>query len=292
MKHPLFQYICCPNCTSDLLKRKKTYVCSSCNSSFRTHSDIPILVNLEELPKHLEDQISYFEEEKFTSPEYSLSPWQERYVNNFLTYAKPKKGGLIVDNATGSGYMAIELARRGYRVIATDLTLSMLVKLQKIIQNQKLEKNILLICCTSEQLPIRKNVAYGLISNAILEHLPKEKQAIQEIKRVVRKAGVVLVAVPLSLLYVNPLLWFVNIIHDKRIGHLRRYTRMSLVHKFSGFKELHTYYTGHMVKVFFLLLFFLTKKSEFEQIGERLDKKFEKFPVGANNVVTIVRKKA
>lgn len=248
-------------------------------------------MNLKSLPKQLRGQIEYFEKEDEKRTDYRLEPWQERYVGNFLSYGKPKADGMIVDDAAGSGYMTIELARRGFRVIATDLTLKELVKLKNNVKHLGLEKNVLLVCCDSQRLPLESGIADGLVANAILEHLPREKQAIGEIGRVVKKGAPVMVAMPLAYRYLWPFLWPVNLWHDWRIGHLRRYTRERILDAFGQFYEIRTYYTGHFLKVFCLLMYLVTKWSWWNWLGERLDRAFQTVPYGANNIVSILKKK-
>jgi len=100
-----------------------------------------------------------------------------------------------------------------------------------------------------------------------------------------------MVAMPIDLLYIWPFLWPVNIWHDKRIGHLRRYTRNKILKRFVGFKECVTYYTGSLGKIICLAMKIITKDVRWDARGEQLDKLFASFPYGASNVVTIIQKK-
>lgn len=265
--------------------------CKSCRIDYEIHSGIPVLIDFTNIPEHLHKQIRYFEQEDAARADWTLEPWQERYVTNFLRYGKPKAGGIIVDNATGSGYMTIELARRGFRVLATDLTFRELVKLKQILKNLGLKKNVLLVCCDSQVLPIATSIADGLVANAILEHLPDERQAVEEITRVVKKKSPVMIAMPLVFGYILPFLWLINWWHDRRIGHLRRYSRTSILHTFRSFDEIAVYYTGHIMKVACLLMYVITKSPWWNKLGERLDERFQTMPYGASNIVAILRKK-
>ncbi len=290
MNKSLYDYICCPSCKSELKKSVLTVVCRLCKRSYEIRSGIPILVDFSKIPEHLQRQIQYFEHEDEARGDWTLEPWQARYVRKFLDIGKPKRGGLIIDNATGSGYMTIELAKRGYRVIATDLTLKELVKLKRAINKLGLSRKVLLVCVNSEMLPIKSAVADGLVANAILEHLPNEKAAINEITRVIKKGAPVMVAMPLSYYLLLPFLWFPNVIHDRGIGHLRRYDRESIIRKFRRFREIKTYYTGHVIKVFCLFLSLFTKMKFWEILGEKWDIKFEHIPYGGSNIVSILKK--
>lgn len=290
MKHPLLKYLCCPVCKLALNSKPKTLYCKKCKREYSISNGIPILIDLTSLPLHLQQQVQYFEKEDQTRISYVLEPWQKRYVDTFLSHNKYKKNSLIIDNATGSGYMAIELAKRGFNIIAMDLTMAELVKLKVNIAKLNLQKNILLMCTSSEELPIKTNSADGMVANAILEHLPHEKKAIKEIGRVLKKNALLMLAMPIQLPYVWPFLWPINVIHDKRIGHLRRYTRETIVVRFKKFKELHTYYTGSIGKVVCIALKIITNDKRFDAWGERIDQYVSQIPYGASNVVSILQK--
>lgn len=251
MDSNIVDLIICPACTGDLKKKNnKTIVCIQCSSSYSIIKGIPILIDLAHLPEHLQGQIEYFEKEDVTSSnEYRLDPWQESYVNRFKNTLPKLKNKLVIDCGTGSGYMAIELAKKGSKVVACDLTLKSLIRLQIIAKKLKLDKYISFVCCTAEQLPFKSSVADYFISNAVLEHLPREKEAIAEINRVCKQSASLMVAVPLSYKYLHPLLIPLNYYHDRRIGHLRRYDEVILKKKFKNWKIIQTYYTGHFNKV-------------------------------------------
>ena len=287
----LTELLVCPECKTRLSMRTDSYSCKQCRKLYSVNHGIVMLINFKELPEHIQKQIDYFEVEDGTRKMYKLEPWQARYVDAFLRYGKLKKNGLIIDNATGSGYMAIELAKRGYFVIACDLTMKELVSLSREVKRLNFEHRILLVCANSESLPIKDACADGMVANAILEHLPNESLAIQSMTRILKKDSPLMLAVPLSYRLIFPLLLLVNMIHDRRIGHLRRYDRQDILNKFSGFRENTTYYTGHLVKVFCLFMFLCTKYQWWNELGELLDKKFSKFSYGASNIVSILRKK-
>lgn len=290
MKKSLLNFICCPICKYGLYKKKHGVWCRHCHKKFEVKNGIPILVDFSNISKHLFNQIKYFEQEDTSRSMYVSEPWQLRYIMNFIHIGKPIHG-IIVDNATGSGYVAIELARRGFTVIAIDLTIAELIKLQVNIKRLKLTRNIHLVCASSEELPIRSHIADGMVANAILEHLPREKIAIDEMGRVLKRNAPLMLAVPIKFKYVIPFLWPVNWWHDRMIGHLRRYDRENIIRKFKQFTEIVTYHTGHLPKVFCLAIYILTKDYRWSELGEKLDSQFEKWEYGASNVVSILKKK-
>jgi ubiquinone/menaquinone biosynthesis C-methylase UbiE len=273
--------------TKNKLKFENKNLLKSKNNEYKLNKEIPVLIDEKKINEHLRNQIKYFEDEmldKFNN--YEIAEWQKNYVNLFLDNFSDVKNKLILDCGSGSGYLTIELAKRGAFVISCDLTLMNLVKLKETAKQLGLEKNIAFICCSAEDLPFKDNIFDYFISNAVIEHLPREVEAIQEIDRVTKKDGGVMVTVPLSYKYLNPILLPVNYIHDQRIGHLRRYNQEVLVSKFNKFKLKNTYYTGHTAKVVKVLANMLVKKELFSATNiEKEDSKNSNKKWFASNII-------
>jgi len=265
------------------------FFCKKCKKKYETCEGIPILIDLKSLPEHLKEQINYFERETNERIEYSLAPWQKAYLNKFISNTGKPKGKLILDCGTGSGYMAIELAKLGAKVIACDLTLRSLISLKKTSQELGLN-NVYLVCCTAESLPFKSNAFDCFISNAVLEHLPREREAIYEINRVTKNKANLMMTVPLNYRYLNPLLIPINWLHDKRIGHLRRYDEKKLAEKFKNWTLTLTYYTGHTTKAIKLLVNIIAKTFDEAKIEEE-DELKQKRKQWANNIICFFKKK-
>lgn len=280
MQKNLLDYILCPSCKHSLRLQKDYLICTHCKKTYKIDKGVSILTDFKKTPDYITHQISYFEEEGKTRPSYALDEWQKSYLERFYDNIKTHKGAVILDIACGSGYMAVELAKTGAIVIACDITISQLHKLAKIIKYYKLEKNLFLVCCSAENLPFKNKIADIVIENSILEHLPKEKEAIREIDRVAKKKAALMISAPLDYKYIWPFLIPINLWHDKKIGHLRRYTKRALVKKIPSFSLERIYYTGHLVKFLFFLISQLLKTKKFDSIAEKIDKKFERFPYG------------
>lgn len=281
----------CSVCKSKLVHSKKYLTCTKCRKRFDVVDGIPILVDLENLPEHLNQQIHYFADIESLSVEYTIDPWQQSYVSRFNTvFDTIKPNSIIVDSGTGSGYMAIELAKRGFTVIALDLTIKSLIRLKKVAKQLKLDKYIYPVCCTAEELPLKNKSADYVLCNALLEHLPKEKEAIQEISRIAKKSSGLMITVPLSYKYLHPLFLPVNYIHDFRIGHLRRYDSDIIKKKFSraGFNIKKVFYTGHFAKVFLTLFSMLFGITSLRRFCEFIDEGTVNEKVGASNITAFL----
>lgn len=281
------KYLCCPKCKADLLMSESQLICINCKGRFDIKQGIPVLIDLNNLPDHLSNQINYFEKELMNDKEgheYLLKEWQNNYIERFNMSFPDISNKLVIDCGTGTGYMAVELAKKGAHLIACDLTLKSLVRLKNIIDKLGLSDRFTFACCSADNLPFKEGIADYFISNAVLEHIPNESLAIHEINRVCKLTAGMMITVPLSFKYLNPLLIPVNYIHDKRIGHLRRYDDDILRSKFNNWSLLRSYFTGHFSKV--LKVLFNGVIQVFNEVTiEKIDKINEHNKLGASNVI-------
>ncbi|MDD4902597.1 MAG: methyltransferase domain-containing protein [Patescibacteria group bacterium] len=285
-------HLCCPECKSDLISGDNVLVCKICKTNFEIREKIPVLKCRDLLSGHYIDQINYFEHEmndRFCR--YKLEEWQNSYVKRFLKNFRDLNNKLVLDCGTGSGYLALELAKLGAKVIACDLTLKNLINLRKVAAELNLLNKIIFICCSAEALPFKRGIFDYYISNAVLEHLPKEKEAIAEMSRVCKNTSGLMITAPLSIIYLNPIFIPANIVHDRRIGHLRRYDEKILTNKLKDFKLIKTYYTGHSKKVLKALINHFLKKIIFNELKmEKEDEKKENRVIFASNIICFFKR--
>lgn len=246
---------------------------------------------------HTSRQKRYFDQDiaSFDKYEDSLNAWRWPYVNrikNDLLDAN-YKNKTLVDIGTGSGYIAIEIAKLGLKVIAADIVLLSLKKIEDYRKKKKL-KTLSTLLCSAEKIPLKSGSVDYLVSNSVLEHLWNEKKAIEEYKRILSPSGKIFITVPLRFDSMLPFFWPINFFYDKKLGHLRRYNLKVLKRKF-GMEIVKVYYTGHLIKFVWLLLSRLfmgglRKFSKFDYFFEKVDKKFEKFTYGGSNISVIFKR--
>jgi ubiquinone/menaquinone biosynthesis C-methylase UbiE/uncharacterized protein YbaR (Trm112 family) len=287
----LSKFLCCPDCRGDLSDAHSHIFCVICGKKFPLKDGVPIFIDRGALPSHLRGQIKYFEDEKITAnEEHHLEAWQRKYLERFLDNNPSVNGKLIADCGTGSAYMAIELAKRGGYVIATDLSLRSAIRLRRIADHLGLGDRIMSVCSTAESLPIRNNCVSAFISNAVLEHIQNELMAISEMGRVTKEAAHLMLSVPLAYYLLNPLFIPLNWVHDKRIGHLRRYDEELINRKFSDWLIKRTYYTGHTIKVVKTIVNFIHPIFDIEHI-EAQDDSLCAEKQYASNIICFLAKK-
>lgn len=233
-------------------------------------------------------QINYFTKEAVHYKKNKLEPWQISYnqrIRSFLP--KRPENETVVDIGAGSGYISLFLANEGFGVTAFDLTPVYVEQINKKAKKQKLT-NLKAKVSTAEKLPLKSNSVDYLVANAILEHIEQEQATIKEWKRVTKPQGLIFITVPLKFRYMWPIFWPINYIHDKRIGHLRRYDRLDLQKKFD-LELVDYFYTGHFVKTAGTLLNIFLKNPALAKRLEVLDAKSVKHRYGASNISVVLK---
>jgi ubiquinone/menaquinone biosynthesis C-methylase UbiE len=238
----------------------------------------------------IKNQKQYFSKEFRTIQKYKIVPWQRTYVERIKSNLLDEdyKNKKLIDIGSGSGYVAIEMAKMGIKVTACDITKESLRFIERYKKILSL-KNLDLINCSADKIPLRNNSVNYVVANAILEHLVYEKKAIKEWKRILKPKGKMFLTVPIKYKYLWPFFWPLNYIHDKRIGHLRRYDLETIKEKF-GMKIEKVYYSGHLIKMIGLLISIFYKNNKLDALLERTDSKFNNIPWGASNIIVVLRK--
>lgn len=238
---------------------------------------------------HYKKQLNYFNNEFEKNDQYRLFPWQKTYIDRIKKefLSRNFKGKTLIDIASGSGYVAVEIAKLELKVIATDLTPEAIKNLNKYKKQFSLP-NLRIMECFAEKIPLPDKSVDFVVANAILEHILDEQKAIDEWKRILKPHGKMFITVPLRFRYIYPFLWLHNYMHDRKIGHLRRYDKEILEKKFKLPIE-NVYYSGHLIKVFGVIISLIFKNSRYDAFFENQDKKTEKNRYGANNISIIFK---
>lgn len=271
MNSTLKKFLCCPVCYSKFSVTNNKLVCSDNKHKFTIKQEIPILLDYPSLPKHSKDQQVYFEknmQETTLDSFKNMDAWKLQYLERFSDNFKRIKNKYILEVGIGDGYMAFGLARLGAKVIACDITFSNLITLKKIAKDLGVGSNLSFICCSADKLPLKKDSLDYFVMNSVLEHISEEMKAIDEIKRVLKKGGGLMLTVPLRFRYIFPPLIPLNIFHDIRIGHLRRYDEASLRNKLNGLQIKKVYFTGHPFKVIKVVINSIVKIFDEKKIEE------------------------
>lgn len=123
-----------------------------------------------------------------------------------------RPGRALDIGAAGGGNTRV-LQSRGWQAVALEYT----AEGAEVAQ----ERGLSVIRADATALPAADAVFDAVVAYDVLEHIPDDTGAVGEIRRVLRPGGHLMVAVP-----VDMRLWSA---HDVAVGHVRRYSRETIV---------------------------------------------------------------
>jgi ubiquinone/menaquinone biosynthesis C-methylase UbiE len=100
-------------------------------------------------------------------------------------------GDRLLDVGAGTGLLAIPLAARGYRVDGVDLSLLML---ERAREKGDANDPLRLVSADASRLPFRSGAYDGAFMRHLLHLIPRWRDALREVVRVVRPGGTLLVS--------------------------------------------------------------------------------------------------
>jgi SAM-dependent methyltransferase len=112
------------------------------------------------------------------------------------------RGALVLDAGAGFGRHAFELARRGYRTVALDRAADEVAATQATFAamaacGEVEEKHLVgVLRGDATALPFPDGCFDAVVTSEVLEHIPDDVGAIAELRRVLRRGGLLAVTVP------------------------------------------------------------------------------------------------
>jgi demethylmenaquinone methyltransferase / 2-methoxy-6-polyprenyl-1,4-benzoquinol methylase len=115
----------------------------------------------------------------------TLSFGQDPRWRRFLVSRLPRDGGHVLDVATGTGLVAAELLRRGFKVTGVDQSTEMLAEARRRFMD-----DVELVEASAESLPLDSQTFDHLTVTYLLRYVSDPGATIAELSRVVRPGGV------------------------------------------------------------------------------------------------------
>lgn len=152
-----------------------------------------------------------------------------------------RAGDLVLDLGCGFGRHAYEALRRGGRVVACDMSPTELVEVRKTFQvmheHGELAPSTMATatCGDATRLPFPDGTFDRIIASEVMEHIPDDLAALDELTRVLRPGGVLAVTIPSWLPEV--ICWKLSDEYyaPKSVGgHVRIYTENEMRQKMRG----------------------------------------------------------
>ncbi len=169
-----------------------------------------------------------------------------RVVKKFL------QGGSVLDIGCGTGHLLRELVNEGKEVFGVEPTKELFEYSKKVCNKHK---KIKLFNISGENLKSLNKKFDNLICIDVIEHAENDMNIIKSASEVCSKSALFIVLVPAF-----PFLYGER---DKRIGHLRRYSKKDLIQKMeaNGFKVIKSRYWNALgFLIYFLFEKILKKK--------------------------------
>lgn len=129
---------------------------------------------------------------------HQLNALRNQYYHNYFKkwLLKLPADSVILEIGAGSGYDLSPLLKKSYPVIASDISLESIKAIkQKIDQNYPQFKNqIIYLVADGQNLPLADNSAAATFMVAAFHHFENQQKALQEILRVTKKGGLIIMA--------------------------------------------------------------------------------------------------
>ena len=151
---------------------------------------------------------------------YYIMPEYKYFVRKILR--RGIRGGRVLDIGTGSGRLAMELAKvkdGHFDIVALDISENMIKKARENARRCGVENKIKFLLSTAAALPFADNSFDLVISYASLHHWLEPVTVFDEVARVTKEAGHVIIR-DNKRVYQNPvwraIIWFISRFMNKR----------------------------------------------------------------------------
>jgi uncharacterized protein (TIRG00374 family) len=216
------------------------------------------------------------DEKAFNSDMLVQRYFQRRKTDIITNILAMEKHDILIDIGCGSGVQVKEIGKMGYSLaIGIDINMNAI----RFARERSLPDAEFIIA-DSQYLPIKSSRADKIICAEIIEHLKNPQLLVNEIGRVLKNGGTVVITTPNdnSVWGIYEFFWDM-IGRGRNYGetHLRFFSESGLRDYFSGFSECRTQ------SIFFISpVFALFNRSALLEIGKTMDRKFEKWGLGVS----------
>ena len=241
-------------------------------------------------------QRHYYDSEYATLPAvfHGFENWRVSYTRRiFAELGVAREDRLLDVGVGGTGFTVISASLNGTFSVGTDISEVACLKAREYASQAGASFHGHFLVSSATHLPFRDEVFSKVISNAVLEHIEDDDLALDELGRILRHDGRVLICVPNSYMFMAWPLALLNLWNDRRVGHLRHYASTDLVSRGvrRGLEVLDVTFHAHPVKIVQAVLarLFAPIRKPASRIWwylERIDLREKADPSGMNVSVT------
>jgi len=198
------EIISCPICKGILVHEEENFVCKSCLKHFPIKNNIGILVpnpseHLQFIQQKIEEKENWYKGDQIHS--YDKGPYRfhlrkriefvKSIIQNYVNNEKNKK---ILDLGCGDGANLRWLSSFSKDLWATDYNLLRLSRAEKNITKLGIKAKFFLADIMS--FPFKENSFDIIFFNHVIEHIESDLDALQNIYKITKKGGLVIVGTP------------------------------------------------------------------------------------------------
>ena len=178
--------------------------------------------------------------------------WRLGYIKRmFADLAVAPEDTLLDVGVGGTGFTVIAAGSAGSYGVGTDISEVACARARDYATQCGVSSRVHLVTCSATHLPFRSSAFSKVISNAVLEHVEDDDAALDELGRVASDSGRVLVCVPNSYMFMAWPLAVLNLVNDRRVGHLRHYASTDLIARGArrGLRAIDVTFHAHVIKI-------------------------------------------
>lgn len=218
---PDYAHFHCPVCKKRLTEKK--LICSNCNRSYSVKNDIAVMLpDLQSLDR---EQNVHIEKNFYESMFSDLKGFEDGHCivyghEKIYEFINSVERGSVLEVGCGGGHHSVNLAKRGFKVTAIDLSFNGLQAAKKLAEHEG--QNIQFVCGDIKRLPFADKEFDICFCSLILHHFTALDNVVKELSRVTKKYFVafeVNALDPLSFVrfnVLNPLFGIKNISKNQR----------------------------------------------------------------------------
>jgi len=216
------------------------------------------------------------DEKAFNSDMLVQRYFQRRKTEVIKNSLAVERHDVIIDIGCGSGVQIKEIGKKGYSLaIGIDVNLNAI----RFARERSLPDTEFIIA-DAQYLPIKSSSADKIICAEIIEHLKRPQNLVNEIARILKHGGAVVITTPndKSVWGIYEFLWDV-FGRGRNYGetHLRFFSESDLRSNFSEFSDCRTQ------SLFFISpLFALFNRNSLLEMGKKMDRIFERWGLGVS----------
>ncbi|MCS7000731.1 MAG: class I SAM-dependent methyltransferase [Bacteroidota bacterium] len=192
--HPLRHRLQHPDTGEPLFWHNGTLSTPS-GTPIKLEGDIPVLLaaQLNPIERHFAEHyrrdaelFDYWEERD------PATAHDERRLREVILRQIPRSAHLVLDVGCGNGWLARTLVPHGIAVCSLDLSL---VNTRRALEETPHPLHVAVVA-SSEHLPFAKETFDCVIASEVLEHLPEPERALEDMWRVVKPGGRIVISTP------------------------------------------------------------------------------------------------